>query len=139
VDLSAKIARAIKTYLVAFNGTDVDAILELFAENATVEDPAGTPVKEGPDAIRQFFKTAVRHGSQLEQTGKTRIVGNEAAFPFKVIVTMDSIDSQNVDVFQSAGRMEIDVIDTLIFNDDGKIKSMRAYWGPTNITHLDLS
>ena len=30
-------------------------------------------------------------------------------------------------------RVSIEIISTMTFNDDGKIASMKAYWGPENI------
>ena len=30
--------------------------------------------------------------------------------------------------------MRIDIISVMTFDDDGKITSMKAYWGPENVT-----
>ena len=35
--------------------------------------------------------------------------------------------------------MRIEIISTMTFNDDGKIASMKAYWGPENISSSALS
>ena len=32
--------------------------------------------------------------------------------------------------------MRIEIISVMTFDDDGKIASMKAYWGPENITQL---
>jgi steroid delta-isomerase len=32
--------------------------------------------------------------------------------------------------------MRIDIISVMTFDDDAKITSMKAYWGPDNITQL---
>jgi steroid Delta-isomerase len=50
-----------------------------------------------------------------------RVAGNEAAFQFRLTV---------------GGAMRIEPIDVMVFDDDGKVKSMKAYWGPENVTQL---
>ena len=42
---------------------------------------------------------------------------NTAAFPFQV----------------KMGDMSIDIIDVFEFDDQGKVVSMKAYWGPENM------
>jgi steroid delta-isomerase len=32
--------------------------------------------------------------------------------------------------------MRIEIISTMTFDDDGKIASMKAYWGPDNVTQV---
>jgi len=48
------------------------------------------------------------------------VAGAEAAFHFRV----------------TTGGRRMDVIDVMAFDDDAKITSMRAYWGPANIVRL---
>ena len=33
----------------------------------------------------------------------------------------------------NAGGMTIDIIDVFEYNDEGKVVSMKAYWGPENM------
>jgi len=119
--MSDKIAKAVETYISAFNNKDYEAIVNLYTDDATVEDPVGTPLKKGRADIEAFYKGAVQGGSKLTQQGPTRIAGNnaEAAFAFQVAV----------------GTMTIDVIDAMTFNEAGQVTSMRAFWSPSNITH----
>ena len=35
--------------------------------------------------------------------------------------------------------MRIEIISVMTFDDDGKIASMKAYWGPDNITAASLA
>ena len=53
-----------------------------------------------------------------------RALGREAAFHWTL-----SID------FGDNG-MRIDSISVMTFDDEGKISSMKAYWGPENVTQL---
>lgn len=109
--------RAVEKYVEAFANTDMAIIRDMYAGNATVEDPVGTPVHEGLDAICTFYEGALKAGAKLALTGTPRCAGNAVAFPFQV--TMPG--------------MVIDVIDVFEFDADGKVASMKAYWGPENI------
>ena len=109
--------RAVEKYVEAFATTDMAIIRNMYAGNATVEDPVGTPVHEGLDAICTFYEGALKAGAKLALTGTPRCTGNAVAFPFQV--TMPG--------------MVIDVIDVFEFDEQGKVASMKAYWGPENI------
>ena len=50
----------IDSYLAAFSAADRDAYLGCFAEGAWIEDPVGSPRREGLDAICTFWDEA--HG-----------------------------------------------------------------------------
>ncbi|MEM9704794.1 MAG: nuclear transport factor 2 family protein [Pseudomonadota bacterium] len=118
---AAKIAATVEGYFTAFENLDADEVLKLFAANATVEDPIGSPVLSDPDAIRAFYGASMEAKPVLKRTGPIRVVNNEAAFPFRALVSMPE------------GDLEIDVIDVMKFDNDGKITEMRAYFGETNI------
>jgi len=116
-----QIVSTINAYVAAFAQHDTDAIVRLYAEEATVEDPVGTPLHRGLVAIRAFYAAAVATGATLTLEGPVRSAGNSAAFPFSVHVPM------------AGAAHRIDVIDTFTFNDAGKIVEMRAFWGPQNV------
>jgi steroid delta-isomerase len=130
--------QAVQAYFSLFNAQDAQGIADLYAENARVTDPVGTPPKEGKAAILAFYKMAVKNGARLTQTGSTRIAGNSAAFAFTVSVGgLSNVDADvAVAVDLPKGGMTIDVIDTFTFDQDGKVTEMKAYWGPGNITQL---
>lgn len=114
-----KVAMA-ERYVEAFEKADIGIIREIYAPDATVEDPVGTDVHQGLEAICQFYENSLGAGAKLTLTGPARCAGNAMAFPFKVTLP----------------GMEIEVIDVFEFNDDGKIVSMKAYWGPDNLRQL---
>lgn len=109
--------KAVATYVEAFEKADLNIIANLFAENATVEDPVGTPQYVGIEAIKAFYKSAFDMGVKLELNGKPRCAGNSVAFSFDVVMT----------------GMKISPIDVFELNADGKVQSMKAYWGPENM------
>ena len=94
---------------------DVDAIVDLYAEDGKIEDPIGSDLHIGRDAIRAFYEAAIG-AITMRQAGPVRVAGNEAATP--LVVLMGSGD----------GRMAIDIISAMVFDEDGKIASMRAWW-----------
>jgi steroid delta-isomerase len=101
---------------------DVDAIVALYAEDATIEDPIGSPLHRGIAAVRAFYEGSVKMGGvAMKRTGPVRVAGSEAATP--LIVKIGPAGSQQV----------IDIISVMTFDDDGRITSMRAYWSPDAI------
>lgn len=113
---AAKKSEVVKKYITAINTDNLDLIKEIYADNATVEDPVGTEQKEGIDAIVAFYKSFFGTGVKLELIGSIRCAGNAAAFPFKA----------------SMGPTTLEVIDVFEFNKDYKVVSMKAYWGMEN-------
>ena len=136
--MSEHMKEAVEAYIRLFNAQDADGIADLYADDATVIDPMGTPPKQGREAIHTFYKLAVKNGAKLKLNGPVRVAGNCAAFPFTCSVgAMTHVDADiAVEVDIPKGGMTIDIIDTFVFNEDGKVTEMNAYWGPTNITQV---
>ena len=88
-------------------------IREIYADDAVVEDPVGSEPYIGIDAIVGFYEGAFATGAKIALSGDVRCAGNAAAFPFKVL--MEGVDISPIDVFE--------------FNAEGKVQSMKAYWG----------
>lgn len=112
---------AVHGYVDAFARGDAEAAVALFADDATVEDPLGTPIKRGHDEIRAFYQGSMATGAKLELQGEPRCAADYVAFAFAVRLEWQGQKSV------------IKVIDTFRLNDDGKITEMRAYWGPENM------
>ena len=111
------ITKAVNRYLEALSQGRPDDIAALYTEDATVEDPVGSDVHIGRQAIRGFYTTVEGADAKTEMV-TLRALGNEAAFFWRLMI----------------GAMTIEVISTMTFADDGKIASMKAYWGPENIS-----
>ncbi len=111
---------AVDGYMRGLNEKDLEGILSLYADNATVEDPVGSEIVSGKVALREFYSGAVNIDLTVTRTGPVRIAGVEVAFPFQL----------RMDV--GGESMKTDIIDVFRFDEAGKIVSMRAFWGPTN-------
>lgn len=116
------ILATIHAYVRALNAGDLEAIVALYAEDASVEDPIGTPPHVGIGAIRAFYSRSVALPLEVALEGVPRIAGQECAFAFRVSFTYEG------------RRTTICPIDTFRFNDEGRIVAMRAYFGAGNIT-----
>ena len=106
------IRQTIERYVALANAGDAEAISQLYAEDATLEDPIGTAPLRGRDAIRGFYEASVGV-VKLSLTGSVRVAAGEAAFPMRADVGPDRV---------------IEIIDVMRFDDDGLIASMRAFW-----------
>ncbi|MDE2414253.1 MAG: nuclear transport factor 2 family protein [Comamonadaceae bacterium] len=109
-------------YIAALNAGDLDAIVALYADDATVEDPVGSPPHQGHAAIRAFYAKSLAIKLDVALEGPVRAAANEAAFAFCVRLHWQGRD------------MAIRPIDVFRFNEAGKILSMRAIFGPENMT-----
>jgi len=115
------IGSVVNRYLELVGGGTAEQIADLFADDATVEDPVGGEVHIGRQAIHGFYKNIESLPRQTELI-TLRVAGHEAAFQFVITVGPDG------------GRMRIEPIDVMVFNGDGKIASMKAYWSPANVS-----
>jgi len=114
----ADIRSTIDAYCETFTANDRERWLACWADDATMEDPVGTPLKKGKDEIGAFYdqghKTAPE-GLVLELTGEPVIVGDEAAIPMRVVVTMGGT------------KLTTPIVDVMKFDADAKIAAQRAF------------
>ncbi|EKF22614.1 snoaL-like domain protein [Mycolicibacterium hassiacum DSM 44199] len=114
-------ANTVHRYLEFVAKGQPDEIAALYADDATVEDPVGSEVHIGRQAIRGFYGNLENVQSRTE-VKTLRALGHEVAFYWTLSIGGDE------------GGMTMDIISVMTFNDDGRIKSMKAYWTPENIT-----
>ncbi|MGB3355253.1 MAG: nuclear transport factor 2 family protein [Mycobacterium sp.] len=111
----------VQRYLDTVTSGTADEVAALYTEDATLEDPVGGgEVHIGRQAIAGFYSGM--GGTEIKtELLSFRAGGHEAAFAFAITV---------------GGAMRIEPIEVMTFDGDGKITSMKAYWGPQNITQL---
>jgi steroid delta-isomerase len=109
--------RTVERYVLAYEQNDRDSFLELWAPDAELVDPVGTPAHVGLEAIGAFWDGV--HGMAdkivLEPT-EIICAGEEAAMIFRINAIMGD------------GGMQIDAVDVFEFADDGRFTRMKAYW-----------
>ena len=110
-------------YLELVASGTADEIASLYAEDATVEDPVGGgEVHIGRHAIAGFYRNIENIPRETELLALL-VCGHEAAFMFAITVGAGE-----------GARMRIEPIDVMLFNADGQIASMKAYWSPANVS-----
>lgn len=111
----------VQRYLDTAASGSADDVAALYAEDATLEDPVGGgEVHIGRQAIAGFYKNV--EGVEVKtELLSFRAGGSEAAFVFAITV---------------GGSLRIEPIEIMAFNAEGQIASMRAFWGPADITQI---
>ena len=116
-----EITRVVNRYLDLVATGTADEIVELYADDATVQDPVGGEVHIGKHAIRGFYKN-IESAERATELLTLRVAGHEAAFMFAITVG------------SGEHRIRIEPIDVMVFDGEGRIASMKAYWSPANVT-----
>lgn len=115
-----EIRALVSSYVQMMCDTRVEDIMELFDDEATAEDPVGGDLVKGKEALRAFYGAAAPM-LQVELSGPICVAGNQCAFPVLAQLTM----GDNVSY--------LDATDIFVFNEAGKISSMRAFWNPEEL------
>jgi len=118
----AAIEAAVHAYVRALNAGDLDAVVALYADDASVEDPVGAAPQVGRDAIRAFYRRSLSVPLVVALEGPVRVAGSECAFAFSVSLTWEG------------KAMTIRPIDTFRFDGSGRIAQMRAFFGPGSVS-----
>jgi len=122
-----QINATIDRYVAAFSSGDRDGYLSLFAADATLEDPVGSDIARGAEAIGGFWDGVRAMASEitLERTGPARVAAGEAAWPMRAITNLGEM------------KLKVEIIDVMAFDDEGHITSMRAFWDPADMVPLE--
>lgn len=110
-------------YAALLSARDIDGILGLFVPDATLEDPVGSTPLRGHAALRQFYLEGFERTEgtmRMKPEGSVRVAGNEAACAMIVSCRMGE------------QTLRVETLDTMVFDPDGRITSMRAHVGPLN-------
>lgn len=113
-----------RAYIERLNAADLEGVLALFAAEATVEDPVGTGVHQGAEALRAFYTMALANNARLRLNGPQ--VGSSSDVAVMPLVVEVAIPDTPV--------MQINVIESMRFNDAGQVIEMRAYWGQEDMS-----
>ena len=117
----AAMKAALQAYVDGLNAGDADAVIALFAPEAEIEDPVGTPPKRGCE-IERWFRRAVEMRARLELAGPIRgSHGGAAAMAFTVTTRFEG---------QLRATRSIDAVR---FDEAGRITRLEGYWGPEDV------
>lgn len=116
-----QVRAVIDHYCKAWSSGDKELLLSLFAEDATWEDPVGTPAFVGHAGVSQFWDFAhpADAGRQLTPVPHQVIAcGHEGILRFTMQVRIPA-ENKGLDLL---------VTDHFELNDAGKIQRARAFW-----------
>ncbi|MGB0098911.1 MAG: nuclear transport factor 2 family protein [Nocardioides sp.] len=114
------ISGVVEDYLRLVATGTADEVVALYAEDATLEDPVGSQVLRGREAIRAFY-AAIEPLTIETRLFHLRTVAGEAAFHFEVTTITDD------------ATFTMAPIEVMTFDEDGRITSMRAWWSDTDM------
>ena len=108
----------VERYVVRHTAKDLEGVMECFAADAEVWDPADGEPFIGTEAIRGFFGGThdMAEEFNLALTGPIACCGPYAAFTMTARVKIGDL------------RTEIDIVEVMTMNDAGLVADMRAYW-----------
>jgi steroid delta-isomerase len=116
-----QVEAGVRRYLaLVADGTAAD-IAALYAEDAVLEDPVGAEPLRGRDAIRDFYAT-IEPLAVTTRLMTLRACGGEAAFVF------------HIETDTGAGVAVLEPVENMVFDEDGLIRHMRAWWGAADMT-----
>ena len=105
----------VESYLSLVGDGTAEQITALYADDATLEDPIGTPAHSGRDAILAFYKVIepIKRATELVSF---KAAGNVAVFEFKITTYFPEF------------TIHLNPVDIMTFADDGKVQDMKALW-----------
>jgi steroid delta-isomerase len=115
-----KFQETISNYFAAIRSLDAKAFTAVFATDGTSHDPVGAPPFSGHDGLRQFFGGILATFSELNMRETAVYINkNEAA-----------VHWQADGVGKNGKATSFSGINLFVFNTDGQISNLRAYWNP---------
>lgn len=111
-----KIAATVQRYIDGLNTGTAEDIADLYADGATVEDPIGAPVRSTRAELVEFYGIITGLESREATLKWTKIAGDTAVFEFTLVTGV------------AGAHFEITPVDIMVFDEAGKIASMRAVW-----------
>ena len=125
----ADIVATIDAYVKRMTANDREGWLDLWAPDATMEDPVGTPVKHGRDEIGAFYdhSRSLADGLEVRVGSEPIVCGNEAVFLLEIIVTT------------GGQKLRMPAYDVMRFDDEARIVAQRAFVDFTKMTPLEAA
>ena len=111
-------ADTLERYLALHAAAETASVLTLFAADARLEDPVGSPPILGRDAIADFYRTTHARNGRLVFERIGRVVGGPDEIAAHVRARFET----------NAPATAMDVIYTLRIDAAGRIVSLRAFF-----------
>lgn len=108
---------AVQTYVRSFVDADKQAFLDVLADDVTQEDPVGSPVNRGKDALGGFFDGLFEICERIEfDDREAYVAADQAALVFTIVQHR-----------KDGTSLTIDGVDVFEVDDDGRIASVTGF------------
>jgi steroid delta-isomerase len=120
------VRKVLQNYIKAWKTNDKALLLSIVSDDVVFCDPVGTPEFVGQDGISRFWDFAHTGTDRtlnpvLEEI---RACANEGVLRFTMQVRIPSANQ----------GLNLSIIEYVVINDEGKIKSLRAFWDETSVS-----
>ncbi|ATD72731.1 MULTISPECIES: nuclear transport factor 2 family protein [Gordonia] len=122
--LADQIDAAVDAYIELLNSGTAEQIADLYAPDATVEDPIGADIRSTREQLVEFYSVITGMDERTATLKWKKVAGDTAVFEFTLVTKTSGL------------AFEITPVDIMVFNADGKVSSMRAVWRPEDLTQL---
>ncbi|MCR8899987.1 nuclear transport factor 2 family protein [Gordonia sp. GONU] len=122
--LADQIDAAVDAYIELLNSGTAEQIADLYAPDATVEDPIGADIRNSREQLVEFYSVITGMDERTATLKWKKVAGDTAVFEFTLVTKTSGL------------AFEITPVDIMVFNADGKVSSMRAVWRPEDLTQL---
>jgi steroid Delta-isomerase len=120
-----QVRQTLHDYIKAWTTKDKSLLLSLFTEDATLEDPVGTPPFKGHEGIGRFWDFALSDKSRQisPRLEEIRACGNQGILRFTMEVRLPT---------ENKG-LNLSIIEHAEFAGDGRITHLRAFWDESSV------
>lgn len=122
--LAEKIDAAVDAYIELLNSGTAEQIADLYAADATVEDPIGADIRDTREQLVEFYSVITGMDERTATLKWKKFAGDTAVFEFTLVT-------------KTAGlAFEITPVDIMVFDAEGKVSTMRAVWQQSDLKQL---
>lgn len=119
----ARMRAVFEAYLASWRDGDQDARAALFAPDAAVEDPVGSPAHRGIAAVRAFWSMAESGGYAFDPRLELFVPGGSECL-VRFVMRMARAGEPAVD---------LTIHEVVAFDEQCRIIALRAFWAPESI------
>ncbi|MGC4934416.1 nuclear transport factor 2 family protein [Gordonia sp. DT30] len=123
-DLADRITAVVDAYIDLLTNGTAEQIADLYASDATVEDPIGTDVRNTREQLVEFYSVITNMDERTATLKWKKVAGDTAVFEFTLVTGTSGM------------RFEITPVDIMVFDEAGKVSSMRAVWQASDLVQL---
>lgn len=120
--------RAVELHCALFNAGDRTGWLNNFSESPTIEEPVGSGIKEGREALEQLFEAFASMNANVSLK-PLLVIANWPQAAAHVAVTVDA-DSET---------RQLDAIEIFTLDESGKVAGIRTFVDPAALAALVAS